>query len=216
GKEHARHFKRKIDGQKWLNEVTASVVTGNYVDPKAGIITFEGFFADWSKRQIWTQGTRRGSDMAVRSATFADLELRRIKRSHLEQWVKKMSDDDLAPQTIHTRMMAIRNVLRGAVRDRLIAHDPSEGITMPRRRRVEHSMEIPSPQDVGTLYAAAEPWYRAFVGLCAFAGLRLGEAAAVRVSDIDFLRRTIFVQRQVQKEPNLELEIRAPKYGSER
>lgn len=27
GKEHARHFKRKVDAQDWLNEVTASVVT---------------------------------------------------------------------------------------------------------------------------------------------------------------------------------------------
>lgn len=216
GKEHARHFPRKIDAQKWLNEITASVVTGRYVDPKAGTVTFEGFYADWSQRQIWTQGTTRGSDLAVRSTTFAGLELRRIKRSHLEQWVKSMSDAGLAPQTIHTRVMAVRNVLRAAVRDRLIAHDPADGIVLPRRRRVEHSMAIPSPEDVGRLYAASEPWYQAFIGLCAFAGLRLGEAAAVNVNDIDFLRRTLSVQRQVQKEPNKELEIRAPKYGSER
>jgi integrase len=37
GKEHAKHFPRKIDGQNWLDEVTASVVTGTYVDPGAGV-----------------------------------------------------------------------------------------------------------------------------------------------------------------------------------
>jgi hypothetical protein len=37
GREHARHFGRKVDAQRWLDEVTASMVTGSYVDPKARI-----------------------------------------------------------------------------------------------------------------------------------------------------------------------------------
>ena len=34
GKQHARHFERKVDAQRWLDEVTAAVVTGQYVDPR--------------------------------------------------------------------------------------------------------------------------------------------------------------------------------------
>jgi len=56
----------------------------------------------------------------------------------------------------------------------------------------------------------------AFVALCAFAGLRLGEAAAVQLDDVDFLRRTLAVSRQVQRVNGSAVEIRAPKYGSER
>jgi hypothetical protein len=40
GKEHSRHFARKADAQRWLDEVTTSVATGQYVDPKAGRVTF--------------------------------------------------------------------------------------------------------------------------------------------------------------------------------
>jgi hypothetical protein len=47
GKEHAKHLARKVDAQRWLNEVTASVVTGSYVDPKAGQITFAAYFEQW-------------------------------------------------------------------------------------------------------------------------------------------------------------------------
>jgi integrase len=54
------------------------------------------------------------------------------------------------------------------------------------------------------------------MALCAFAGLRLGEAAALRVDDVDFLRRTLTVARQVQRGPRGAVEIRPPKYGSER
>lgn len=56
----------------------------------------------------------------------------------------------------------------------------------------------------------------AFVGLCAFAGLRLGETAALRVEDVDFLRRQIQVSGQVQRLTGGELDIRLPKYNSER
>lgn len=35
-REHSKHFTRKVDAQRWLDEVTDSVVTGQYVDPAAG------------------------------------------------------------------------------------------------------------------------------------------------------------------------------------
>ena len=54
------------------------------------------------------------------------------------------------------------------------------------------------------------------MALAAFAGLRLGEAAAVQAGDVDFLRRTLQVERQVQRASKGKVEIRAPKYGSER
>ena len=40
GREHAKHFSRRLDAKRWLDEVTASIVTGQYVDPNAGRITF--------------------------------------------------------------------------------------------------------------------------------------------------------------------------------
>lgn len=35
GKEHSRHFDRKIDAEQWLDRVTAAVVAGSYADPQA-------------------------------------------------------------------------------------------------------------------------------------------------------------------------------------
>ena len=76
-------------------------------------------------------------------------------------------------------------------------------------------MVVPTPARVGDLLEQAGT-FRAFVGLCAFAGLRLGEAAALKVAKVDFLRRTIRVERQVQRANEGLVEIRPAKYGSER
>jgi integrase len=215
GKEHARHFAKKADAQRWLDEVTATVVTGMYVDPKAGRITLSAFYAAWAARQVWAPGTELAMSLAVRTATFTDIELRLLRRSDVESWVKQMTAAGLAPGTIHTRVQNVRAVLRGAVRDRVIATDPSDGVTLPRRRRREHAMSIPTPPQVGILLAAADSRLAAFIALCAFGGLRLGEAAALQVGDVDFLRRRMVVSRQVQRGPGGTVELRAPKHGSE-
>ena len=56
--------------------------------------------------------------LAARSATFADVRMRALRRSHIEQWVKAMVTRGLAPGTVHTRTNNVRAVLRGAVADR--------------------------------------------------------------------------------------------------
>src|SRR4051794_24731992 len=191
GREHARHFSRKPDAQRWLDEVTATVVTGMYVDPKAGRITLSAFYAAWAVRQVWAPGTELAMSLAVRTASFTDVELRLLRRSHVESWVKQMTAAGLPPGTVHTRVQNVRAVLRGAVRDRVIAVDPSDEVTFPRRRRREHAMSIPTPTQVGALLTAADDRFAGFVAVCAFGGLRLGEAAALQVGDVDFLRRRV-------------------------
>jgi|SRR5215217_961508 hypothetical protein len=95
GKEHAKHFRRRIDAQRWLDEITTAVVTGQYVDPKAGKITFKSFYTDWSKRQLWQRTTVISMDLAARSVTFGELPLSRVRKSHIEQWVKGMQSAGL-------------------------------------------------------------------------------------------------------------------------
>lgn len=225
GKEHARHFDRKVDGQRWLDEQTAAIVTGQFVDPKAGEITFRRFFEDWAARQVWVPNSERAIRLSAGSVTFADVPMKLIRRSHVEQWVKAMQTKDrgeskpkgLAPGTIKTRLQNVRAVLRAAVRDRIIVVDPSDGVKLPRQRRAAVSMVIPEPPEVRSLLDnPAVPWLRTFMALAAFAGLRLGEVAGVQLGDIDFLRRTLHVTRQVQRGAKGTVLISAPKAGSER
>lgn len=83
-------------------------------------------------------------------------------------------------------------------------------------------MTIPTVEEVGRLLRHADSaqvstrqGFRAYVALCAFAGLRLGEAAGVQVGDIDFRKRHLSVSRQLQREGDTYIS-RVPKYGFER
>jgi hypothetical protein len=38
GRENSRSFDRRLDGQAWLDEITAAQITGTYVAPRAGLV----------------------------------------------------------------------------------------------------------------------------------------------------------------------------------
>lgn len=222
GREHARHFDRKVDAQRWLDEVTADVLTGRWVDPRRGKVKFREWFEKYADRQIWARGTRLSADEALKSATFAEMPIGRITNAHIQEWVKGMTvrgskkKTGLSPATIDTRYNLLRQAFKQAVRDRVIAEDPTDGVRLPKQRRKEAAMAIPTVEQVREALNFAPEWFRAYVAVCAFAGLRLGEAAGLQLSDVDFLRRTITVRRQLQGANNRTLESSAPKHGSER
>jgi hypothetical protein len=95
GREHAKGFTRKADAQTWLDNIVTAQVTGNYVDPRHGKVTFTSFYREWSTRQVWVPGTRRAMDLSANSVTFGDLGFADLRPSHIEAWVKSMQDKPL-------------------------------------------------------------------------------------------------------------------------
>jgi len=192
-----------------------NVARGEYANA-TGKLTFRQYFETWSPHQVWAPGTVKKVNQAIDSVTFGSVPLERLRPTHIQAWIKLMTDKPLAPNTIHSRFDHVRAVIRAAVADRAIPFDVTATVTLPRRRKAEAAMVIPTTAQVGSvLHHAPEPFH-AFVALCAFGGLRLGEAAALRVSDIDFMRREIHVERQSQLLKGGGVELRPPKYGSER
>lgn len=215
GKEHARHFPRKVDAQQWLDEVTADVLTGRYVSPAAGKSTLRGYFDDYKNRQLWEDTTAKNYDLAMRDCTFADVPFAKLRPTNVEHWIRDMSGR-LAPSTVRTRFGNVRSVVLAAKRDNYIATDPTDGVKLPSTRAHSDELHVPSSDELRSIFNASDEHHRAFWALCAFAGLRLGEAAAMQVGDIRFLQREIRVQRQVQRGKGGDVQIRPPKHGATR
>src|SRR6476620_11313817 len=76
GREHAKHFGRKVDAQRWLDEVTASVVTGQYVDPKAGRVTFRDYAEQWRFSQVHRPSSQAHIETMLRRHAYPTLGTR--------------------------------------------------------------------------------------------------------------------------------------------
>src|SRR4051794_24062682 len=91
GKRYQRTFARQVDAQRWVRQQLEALDAGRWVDPRGGRITFERYFVQWAERQVWTDGTQKAMSLAVRSATFNDMQMRKIQPTHVEAWVKSMT-----------------------------------------------------------------------------------------------------------------------------
>jgi integrase len=101
----------------------------------------------------------------------------------------------LQPATVERVYRLAVRIFHAAMRDRLIAIDPCVGVRLP---RVEPARVVPlTVGEVERLAGAIAPRYQALVILGATAGLRQGEAFGLTVDRVDFLRRTIKVDRQL-------------------
>jgi integrase len=196
GKEHAKHFARKIDAQRWLDEVTAAVVTGQYVDPRAGRVTLRDYATAWASGQVGRDNTARITDNALRVHIFprlGDRPMHAVRHSDVQALVKACSET-LAPGTVRNVYDVLARVFSSAVDDRVVAATPCRRIILPRLEDVE--IVPPSVEQVLTLVEVVEPRYRGAVVLLAGSGLRVGELLGARIGDVDFLRRSIRVERQ--------------------
>ncbi|ACZ31091.1 integrase family protein [Xylanimonas cellulosilytica DSM 15894] len=197
GRRHRRQFDRKRDAEKWIDEVTAAVVTGTYVDPKAGRMTFREYADHWRSVQVHRESTADQIERNFRNHVYpvlGDKQLASILRSDVQGLVKKLSMT-LAPATVSVIYRHVSSVLKAAVADRKLATSPCVGVSVPKARKAK---VVPLEVDLVTEIAeAVPPRYRAMVIVDAATGLRQGEIWGLTVDRVDFLRRTANVDRQL-------------------
>lgn len=84
GRQHERSFDRQVDAVRWRRQQLDALDRGRWVDPEAGKVSFLAYFEAWSADQLWTDNTRQAMALAARTATFAEIDLRLIRPSHIE------------------------------------------------------------------------------------------------------------------------------------
>jgi integrase len=177
--------------------VRASLTAGTYIDAAAGKVKFAVFAEQWRGMQVHREATSALIERAMRlyvNPVLGDLPLAAVRPYHVQQLVKQLCDE-LAPTTVHVTYGYVASVFKPAVRDRLIARTPCEGIRLPAIPRRE--MFIPEPSAVLTIADLLPRYYRAAPLTAAQSGLRPSEVFGLEVECVDFLRRTIRVRQQL-------------------
>jgi integrase len=108
-----------------------------------------------------------------------------------------MTSKGLAPTTVESYFRVLAAVMLAAKRDRLIHQSPTDGIRLPRLEESAAALVPLTVEQVRALSEAVQPRYRALVLVSAGLGLRQGEACGLTVDRVNFLRRTVRVDRQL-------------------
>ena len=198
GKEHARHFARKVDAQRWLDEQTAAIVSGQYVDPRAGRVTFREYAESWRTAVAHGPTTRNLVERTLSRyvyPTLGELPLAAIRTTAVQGMVTALSGQ-LAPSTLKLAYGYTVAVFRAAVRDRVVMSSPCDGVRLPSDRR-RREVDIPALDVVGALAVSLPARFRVVPELVAATGLRQGEVFGLELPRLDFLRREVEVRQQL-------------------
>ncbi len=191
-----RGFRTKREAEAFAATVEVEKMRGEYVPPSLGRITVDELAPDWleRKRADVAPSNYRTLDSAWRThvqprwgrVRIADVELSRV-----EQWIAQMQRDGSGATTVVRAYGVLAAILDDAVKSRRLSTNPARGVeNLPRKTTKRHVYL--SAGDVARI-ASESGRHRTLVLTLAYTGIRWGEAVALRVRDIDFLRRRLTV-----------------------
>lgn len=195
GQQRSRTFDRYRDALAHKATTEHQLATGTYIAPTKQ--TFGDYARSWQAMQVHRATTAAQVDSHLRRHVLPVLEhrpLAQIRRSEVQALVKGLSTK-LEPATVEVVYRYLSTILKAAVADQLIPANPCTGTKLPKKER--RLVEPLATEVVQALMAEVPPRYRALVVLAASTGLRQGECFGLTVDRIDFLRRSVRVDRQL-------------------
>jgi hypothetical protein len=201
GKEHARHFKLKKDAERWLDEVTAALVTGDYVDPKARKITVNEWCDLWIESYAKRDSTVRQAKvhLAQIRAEFGPLPLMAVDEMAVKRWMARLFREEVTQSYRFALHGRLSQIMRAAVRAKKITSNPCSRETSPGAGK--QRAYVATEAQLWQMYELAAEKYRPAILLGAFAGLRVAEVCGLRSGDVDLDARVINPAVQYPAEP---------------
>jgi len=209
-----RGFRTKRDADLFLATVEVSKATGEYIEPARARTTVAELGPGWleAKRSRLKPSSYRALDDAWRvyvMPRWGSTPVSAVTHSDVRTWVSQLAAGTAKTnRRDHTRTRGqgarsksatvvirahgvLASVLDIAVKDRRIPHNPARGVdNLPRKHRKAH--RYLSHEEIERLAAAAGE-NSTLVYVAAYTGLRWGELTALRVRDVDALRRRLAV-----------------------
>ncbi|MGP4916807.1 tyrosine-type recombinase/integrase [Brachybacterium tyrofermentans] len=196
-KEHARHFKRKIDAQQWLDDVTTAVGSGSYVDPVRAKTTVATVAETWMESPSWAESTRARNRSILDAHVlprWGTMPLSDVHHEDVQSWVTGLGKAGMAGGTVRKVYGVLNGVLKAAIRGKRLAVNPAAEVMLPRqdmkRRRYLTGVQVEA-------LAAAAGDRAVIVHVLAFCGLRIGELSALKAGAVDQVRRRLRIEESV-------------------
>lgn len=196
GREAKKSFRTRDAAEEQLTWVEHQRRSGNYVSAERGRVFVDELLDDWvatlAHYKPSTLDTTKSDISATIKPYWGRKVLADITTAEVQKWVSGMDKAGRTVQTIHGRFLTF---LEWCISEGRLTKNPAKKVNLPQGRKREHVFL--SPVQVQALSDAIEPIYRILVWVLVTTGVRMGEAAELRVRDLDLARRRMHVRRAV-------------------
>lgn len=201
GREVKRRFPTKAKASAWLDEQSAGMVRGDFVDTRRGRVTFADWAGEWlaSKADL-KPSTRARYEGILRVhlvPAFGPRPIGDLTHAEVASLVARLLAGEegrrpLSASSVRQVHRTLSLVLGFAVRDGRLARNVAEGVPLPRAAKPDK--RFLSLDELRRLASCAgDEQARLMVLLLGLTGLRYGELCAMRVKRVDLMRRRLEV-----------------------
>jgi integrase len=211
GRERAKHFRRRTDAVRWETEQKAAKHRGQWVDP-SDRTTVAQYARQWAAARPHRPSTARNVasliEHHIAATPLGSRRLARVRPSEVQAWASGRALV-MSPLRLRNLVSMLRAMYADAVLDHLVGMNPVMRISLP---SFDQPRVVPLTVDeLRALVGAVPERNRAMVMVQAACGLRIGELLALRVQDVDFLRRTLRVEYQFAPGSKLRTDPKTPR-----
>lgn len=196
-----RGFTTMRDAKDFLADQESAKRDGTFVPQSAGRVSVEELGVPWLAHKRAVVSKTYGRTLASSWEThvlprWGEVAIAAIKPTQVRDWVGELSEKRSA-SVVHRAYGILASILDDAVNDRLLARNPARGVKLPAKTSAPR--RYLTAGEVEALAAAVDPRWRILVLILAWTGLRWGEAVALRVRDVNQVRRRLLVERAVEQ-----------------
>lgn len=196
-----KKFSELDEAIDWLDRSKVMISLGTWVDPNHELLTFEQFATVWRSTKNSISGKTLGTyDSQMRlhlQPHFGEKPLTGITASDIRKWVSKLSVDKVGATTIRQSYRLMRQIMEAAFIEERITRNPCAGIKLP--KIVAADKRGLTREELNALAEECGK-YGPVILFLGTTGLRVGEALALHISDLDRERGTVNVQRSWTKD----------------
>jgi integrase len=184
------------EANSWLLTTQATIKAGVFSPNAALEKTVASVVVDWKASKVRaTERTMERYQSSLRTHVlpkFGHRKISSLTQAEIRDWVKKLSEGGSSPDAIGRAAKVLKQVLRFAAEEGYIVASPVKRLELPAVLSPEKRHLTIKELD---LLAKATGRYSVLIKFLGLTGLRIGEALALNVSDIDYKRGVVKVSK---------------------
>jgi integrase len=203
GRERTKRFAVKPHAEAWLRNITVELETGTYVDPDRSGVLFGLVAEQWfATKQGRAPKTAAGYRSLLDTQVLPHWKAVPLKDIHFEdvqEWVtalgtsgRRRGDGGLSASRTIQAFQVLHWVIKFAIKAKRLTLDPCDGVELPGKDAPEKRFLT---HDQLVALADASGHFQTMVLVLGYTGIRFGEAAALRMKNVDLAQRRIRVTR---------------------
>jgi integrase len=189
-------FSELVDATTWVNQSKAQVSLGTWVDPSSHDLLLSDFVETWRSTKTSASGktlaTYRSQLKNHILPHFGGRKLTAVSTSDIRNWVAQLEKTGIGSVTIRQSYRLLHQIFESALVDELIVRNPATGVRLPKGSKKKlGALSVPEVQALADECGK----YSLLVKFLALTGMRVNEALAIRIGDLDFAKSQVHVSR---------------------